>query len=70
MIYEKILELRAEVEACCGKIIRITFDKEGNRALRNELAVPTACDKMLYGIVIDQVKECPTCGQDIDKELK
>ena len=63
MIHEKLLELKAEIEANCGKIIRITLDKKANKALRDEFTVPTACGKTIFGIVIDQAHECPTCGQ-------
>lgn len=63
MIYEKLLEFKTEIEARCGKVVRITLDKKGNEALRNELPVPSACKNELFGILIDQVSECPTCGQ-------
>ena len=63
MIHEKVLELKAEVEAKCGKVVKITLDKEGNRQLRNELSVPIACKNMLFGIVFEVAKECPICGQ-------
>lgn len=68
MICEKLLEFKAEIEACCGKVISITLDKEGNRALRNELPVPVACGNKLFGIVINQTKECPTCGQNLEQK--
>lgn len=68
MILRKIAELKQEVEACRGKIIRITFDKEGNEAFRNELSTPLCAEKMVLGIVIDQIRECPTCGQTLEKE--
>lgn len=68
MIYQKLLELKAEVEGQCGRIIHITFDKKGNETLRNELDASVSCSKMLFGIIIDQVEECPTCGQIIEKE--
>lgn len=64
-ITNKLLELKAEVNAQCGNIVKITFDKAGNEALRNELGIPVSCSKIVFGIVIDQIKECPTCGQKI-----
>ncbi len=69
MIADKILSLRQELASHCGSIIRITLDKEGNRALRNELIVPfDACKGKLFGIIIDQVEDCPTCGQALSTE--
>lgn len=69
MIYEKLLEFKAEIEASCGKIVRITLDKKGNKALRDELAVSLSSSKIVFGIVIDEVKKCPTCGQNLEKEI-
>ena len=67
MIYEKLLELKMEVEACRGKVVRITLDKEGNEALRSELSASVGSTKTLYGIVIDRAKECPTCGKTMNE---
>lgn len=62
----EILALRREAESQGGKVIRITLDKEGNKALRNELSVPASCKHKVLGIIIDQVAECPACGQEIE----
>lgn len=70
MIYQKLLELKAEIESQCGKIVRITFDKKGNEAFRDELDASVSCSRMLFGIIIDQVKECPTCGHILEMEKK
>ncbi len=66
MITDRIIELKSEIEASCGKIVRITLDKKAHRTLRNEL---TACESMVLGIIIDVVRECPTCGKLIEKEI-
>ena len=68
MIYENLLALKEAFARGGGKVVRITLDKEGNSALRNELDVSVACSKMLFGIIVDQTKECPTCGQEIVNE--
>lgn len=68
MIYEKILELRCEVEAKYGKVLKITLDKEGDKLLRKELEAPFGCLNRLYGIVIETPKDCPTCGQSMKEK--
>ncbi|KKK80287.1 hypothetical protein LCGC14_2825030 [marine sediment metagenome] len=65
-IYEELLAFRGAIVEAGGRIVRITLDREGNKALRNELEMPLGCSDILYGIVIDQAKECPVCGQEID----
>ena len=69
MIIDKLIDFKMEVVKRGGKIIRITLDKEGNKQLRNELPdTETSHSKMILGIVIDQIKECPTCGQNIKEK--
>ena len=65
MIIDKLIDFKTEVVAYGGKIIRITLDRKGNEALRNELTIPEAHSEMLLGIIIDQIEECPTCGKSI-----
>lgn len=56
-ITNKLLELKAEINAQCGNIVKITFDKVGNEALCNELGIPVSCNSVVFGIAIDQVEE-------------
>ena len=66
MIHKRILELKTEVEACCGKVVRVTLDKKGIEALENELPVTMGgITTIVFGILIDQAEKCPTCGQNM-----
>ncbi len=67
MIIDKLLGLKTELDACCGKIVQITLDREGFKALGHECKLWEA-GETLYGIIVDQVKECPTCGQEMKEK--
>lgn len=54
-ITNALLQLRQRFMEHGGSIIQITLDKNANEALRNEICVPEACGKMLFGIVVGKV---------------
>ena len=64
-IYEELLTLREAVVEKGGKVIRVTLDKKGSEILRKELEAPLGCMDRLCGMVIDQAKDCPTCGHGV-----
>jgi hypothetical protein len=79
-IYESLLAFQAAIVAQEGKIVIITLDKKGYKALQGEIDelvhspsigdYPRADSRRLFGIVVEVVKECPTCGQNMVKETR